>query len=705
MKRVKQESNELKQKRLTNRRISIIFMAIVSLLIILVLRLGYLQIVKGESYKKAVDNNENIEVNESVPRGRIYDRNGKLLVDNTSKKAITYTRDRMTSRSEMLDTAKKLHQLIKMPTDALTLRDKQDFFIMTHKNDVDKLMKKEMQLFENGEISQDDYNEATYKKLTEEKLKSLTTDELEIAAIYREMSSGSQLSPQIIRNDNVTEKEYALVSQNLSDLPGVNTTMDWDRKYLYGKTLRTMFGNVSSKEEGLPKELVNYYLSKGYSRNDRVGQSYLEFQYENVLRGKKKKMRYLTDKSGKIINSEVISEGSRGNDIVLSIDIDLQLKLEKMIDNHIKILRSMNATTMDRVLVVIQDPKNGDVLALAGKQIDKNGKISDYHYGTFTSQYAVGSTVKGATLLTGYSNNAIEVGENMIDQPLVFKGGVEKRSYFNPDGKIEINDKEALMHSSNVYMFKTALKMAGLNYSSNMSLPLDIQEEGLKLRKGLNQFGLGIKTGIDLPNEVTGQTGILKNNPGNYLDLAIGQYDTYTPLQLSQYVSTIANNGYRIQPHLVKEIRSASKTEKMGPIKESVKGRVLNRINNKNKEIQQVKDGFDLAFNNELGTGYKSFANTVVKSAGKTGTAEVYQDGKSRVNSTYIGYAPMDDPKLSFAIIYTNQPVPPPWLPGGDLGRDIINEYFKAQAKKSGKNIETSSSGAQEAISNTTTAE
>lgn len=705
MKRVKQESNELKQKRLTNRRISVIFMAIVSLLIILVLRLGYLQIVKGESYRKAVDNNENIEVNESVPRGRIYDRNGKLLVDNTSKKAITYTRDRMTSRSEMLDTAKKLHQLIKMPTHALTLRDKQDFFIMTHKNDVDKLMKKEIQLFENGEISQDDYNEATYKKLTEEKLKTLTADELEIAAIYREMSSGSQLSPQIIRNDNVTEKEYALVSQNLSDLPGVNTTMDWDRKYLYGKTLRTMFGNVSSKEEGLPKELVNYYLSKGYSRNDRVGQSYLEFQYENVLRGKKKKMRYLTDKSGKIINSEVISEGSRGNDIVLSIDIDLQLKLEKMIDNHIKILRSMNATTMDRVLVVIQDPKNGDVLALAGRQIDKNGKISDYHYGTFTSQYAVGSTVKGATLLTGYSNNAIEVGENMIDQPLVFKGGVEKRSYFNPDGKIEINDKEALMHSSNVYMFKTALKMAGLNYSSNMSLPLDIQEEGLKLRKGLNQFGLGIKTGIDLPNEVTGQTGILKNNPGNYLDLAIGQYDTYTPLQLSQYVSTIANNGYRIQPHLVKEIRSASKTEKMGPIKESVKGRVLNRINNTNKEIQQVKDGFDLAFNNELGTGYKSFANTVVKSAGKTGTAEVYQDGKSRVNSTYIGYAPMDDPKLSFAIIYTNQPVPPPWLPGGDLGRDIINEYFKAQAKKSGKNIETSSSGAQEAISNATTEE
>ncbi|MCU7556851.1 penicillin-binding protein 2 [Macrococcus capreoli] len=682
MKRVKQESNELKQKRQTNRRIGVIFMAIVSLLIILVLRLGYLQIVKGESYKKAVDNNENIEVNESVPRGRIYDRNGKLLVDNTSKKAITYTRDRMTSRSEMLATAKKLHKLMSMPTDALTLRDKQDYFIMTHKDEVDKLMKKELQLFEAGEISQDKYNEAVYDKLTEKKLEELSKDELEIAAIFREMSSGSQLSPQIIRNKDVSEKEYALVSQNLNDLPGVNTTMDWDRKYVYGKTLRTMLGNVSSKEEGLPKELVDYYLAKGYSRNDRVGQSYLEFQYENVLRGKKKKMRYLTDKSGKIIDSEMISEGSRGNDLILTIDIDLQQKVEKLVDKHIQILRSMNARTMDKVLVVIQDPHNGDILALAGRQIDSNGKISDYHYGTFTSQYAVGSSVKGATLLTGYSNNAIKVGEHMIDQPLVFKGGVEKRSYFNASGKVDIDDKEALMHSSNVYMFKTALKMAGLNYTPNMALPADITEPGLKLRKGLNQFGLGVKTGIDLPNEVTGQTGVLKNNPGNFLDLAIGQYDTYTPLQLSQYISTIANNGYRIQPHLVKEIRAASKTDKIGPVKESIKGKVLNRINNSQDEIDEVKKGFEMAFNNVPGTGYESFKNTVVKSAGKTGTAEVFQDGKPRVNSTYIGYAPIDNPQLSFAIIYTNQPVPPPWLPGGDLGRDIINDYFSSQTGK-----------------------
>lgn len=677
MKRVKQESNELKQKRMTNRRIGVIFMAIVSLLIILVLRLGYLQIVKGEAYRQAVDNNENIEVNESVPRGRIYDRNGKLLVDNTSKKSITYTRDRMTTSKEILIIAKKLQKIIDMPTGALTQRDKQDFYILTHKEVVDQLMKKESALLKNGEITEEAYNTALYKKLTAKQLNKLSKKELQVAAIYREMSSGSQLSPQIIKNEDVTEKEYASVSQNLGELPGVNTSMDWDRKYLYGDTLRTMFGRVSSKEEGLPKELTDYYLAKGYSRNDRVGQSYLEYQYENVLRGKKKKMRYITNKSGKIIDSEVLSEGSRGDDLILSIDIELQLKVEKLVDNNIRKLRSMGARDMDKVLVVVQDPHNGDILALAGRQIDKSGKITDYHYGTFTSQYAVGSSVKGATLLTGYSNGAISVGEKMIDQPLVFKGGIQKRSYFNQSGSLAINDKQALMHSSNVYMFKTALKLAGLDYSSGMSLPDDITEAGQKLRKGMNQFGLGVKTGIDLPNEVTGQTGILKNNPGNFLDLAIGQYDTYTPLQLSQYVSTIANDGYRIQPHIVKEIRGASKTGKIGPIKSHFNGKVLNKINNTDKEIEQVKSGFEMVFNQAEGTGYASFNNTAVKAAGKTGTAEVTQDGEARVNSTYIGYAPVKKPEMSFSIIYTNQPVPPPWLPGGDLGKEIINEYFK----------------------------
>lgn len=681
LKRLKEKSNDEKIRNTMNKRISFIFGVIVFIFAVIVLRLGYLQIAEGSHYEQLIKNSENLTVNEAVPRGRILDRNGKVLVDNASKKAITYARGRKTSQSEVLKIAKDLSRLIEMDTDKITDRDKQDYWIQIHPNKAEDLMKKEQALLEDGSISQEDYDESLYKKIGAKQTDTLTDEDLQILSIYREMMSGSALDPQMIKNEDVSDEEYAAVSQKLSELPGVNTTMDWDRKYPYDDTLRGIFGDVSTSEEGIPKELTEKYLSKGYSRNDRVGKSYLEYQYDDILKGKKKEMKYTTDKSGDVIDSKVINPGSRGDDLVLSIDIELQKKTEEYLEKQIDKLRSEGAKDMDNAMIVVQNPNNGDVLAMAGKQIDKNGDLTDYDIGTFTSQYAVGSSIKGGTLLAGYQNNAIEVGDEMVDQPLEFAGGLKKSSYFNQDGKVTINDKEALMHSSNVYMFKTALKIAGSAYTPNMTLPSDISEAGQKLRKGLNQVGLGVKTGIDLPNETSGQIEPLTDNPGNFLDLAIGQYDTYTPLQLSQYVSTIANDGYRVQPHIGLEVRDATNKDTLGPVKEKFKGDVLNKVNNTEEEVNQVQEGFEMAFNEEEGTGYESFNDTEVPSAGKTGTAEVFQDGDPKVNATYVGYAPIENPKLAFSIVYTNQPVPEPWLNGGDLGRDVINYYFKEKDK------------------------
>ncbi|MDK9851380.1 penicillin-binding protein 2 [Staphylococcus equorum] len=681
LKRLKEKSNDEKIRNTMNKRISFVFGVIVFIFAVIVLRLGYLQIAEGSHYEQLIKNSENLTVNEAVPRGRILDRNGKVLVDNASKKAITYARGRKTSQSEVLKIAKDLSRLIEMDTDKITDRDKQDYWIQIHPNKAEDLMKEEQALLEDGSISQDDYDEALYKKIGAKQTDTLTDEDLQILSIYREMMSGSALDPQMIKNEDVSDEEYAAVSQKLSELPGVNTTMDWDRKYPYDDTLRGIFGDVSTSEEGIPKELTEKYLSKGYSRNDRVGKSYLEYQYDDILKGKKKEMKYTTDKSGDVIDSKVINPGSRGDDLVLSIDIELQKKTEEYLEKQIDKLRSEGAKDMDNAMIVVQNPNNGDILAMAGKQIDKNGDLTDYDIGTFTSQYAVGSSIKGGTLLAGYQNDAIDVGDEMVDQPLEFAGGLKKSSYFNQDGKVTIDDKEALMHSSNVYMFKTALKIAGSAYTPNMTLPSDISEAGQKLRKGLNQVGLGVKTGIDLPNETSGQIEPLTDNPGNFLDLAIGQYDTYTPLQLSQYVSTIANDGYRVQPHIGLEVRDSTNKDTLGPVKEKFKGDVLNKVNNTEEEVNQVQEGFEMAFNEEEGTGYESFNDTEVPSAGKTGTAEVFQDGDPKVNATYVGYAPIENPQLAFSIVYTNQPVPEPWLNGGDLGKDVINYYFKEKDK------------------------
>src|SRR5699024_4655106 len=114
---------------------------------------------------------------------------------------------------------------------------------------------------------------------------------------------------------------------------------------------------------------------------------------------------------------------------------------------------------------------------MVGKQIDDEGEIVDYHYGTLTSTIVPGSSTKAATIITGYQEDALEAGEVMLDEPLNFSGDSNpRRSFFNRESQIPIDDQETLMVSSNVYTYKTALRIAGIEYTDNMSLPHDITE-------------------------------------------------------------------------------------------------------------------------------------------------------------------------------------------------------------------------------------
>src|SRR5699024_10671604 len=127
----------------------------------------------------------------------------------------------------------------------------------------------------------------------------------------------------IVKSGNITPEEYARVAENLDTLPGINATTDWEREYPYEDTFRTFLGSITSQEQGIPAEKEEYYLTKGYSRNDRVGRSGLEEQYEHLLRGRKEEIQYTTTKSGKVIDSEVVIQGERGKDLALTLDIEL----------------------------------------------------------------------------------------------------------------------------------------------------------------------------------------------------------------------------------------------------------------------------------------------------------------------------------------------------------------------------------------------
>lgn len=683
-------------------RMNVLFISIFILFSILIFRLGYLQIVNGEFYVMEVQKKEEVSINTSVPRGRIYDRYGRILVDNEPQNAITYTKLPTTKQSEMIEIAEKLAMLIEQPIDRVTLRDKQDFWIIkNHDKAYAKVTKKEetaiREKLEDEREAQTEIDRLVRERITEEELAELTPFDLEVLAIYREMSSGYNLSPQIIKSENVTDEEYARVSERLFELPGVNTTTDWKRVKLSSLAI---LGRTTVPSKGIPKSELYYYLARDYSRNDRVGESYFESQYEELLQGKKSVVKNVTNKKGEVIEMLTSFEGEPGKDLVTTIDIELQTAAEQIVEKKLLELKARGGSPLlDRAFYVMMNPNTGEILAMVGKKIEKDpetGKqyVVDYSYGTFTTAYEVGSAVKAATVLMGYKEGVIEPGTELIDQPIKLAGTQQKSSIFNRGGRIRMSDLTALERSSNSYMFQVAMKLGGVStYRYNMGLK--IKDDTLqRMRNGYAEFGLGVKTGIDLPNEFTGYQGIM-DTPGKILDLAIGQFDTYTAMQLTQYISTVANGGYRVQPRLLKEVREPSKDGKtLGPLVEEVTPKVLNRISNPEEEIDRVKQGLRRVYTGSQGSARAWFSNTPYTAAGKTGTAEVVYYGPIRekfgteTNTlTHVGFAPFENPEVAYAVIIPWVSADAAYGSNNEIAREILDVYFELKKKNANSNL------------------
>jgi len=679
-------------------RMNVLFFSIFILFSLLIFRLGYLQIVKGEDYVRQLESKEEISVNTNVARGRIYDRYGRILVDNEPENAITYTKLPSTTTAEMLSIAEQLAMLIEQPIDRITYRDKLDFWILRNKEEAYAKVTKEEEakLRANEELDtkaiQTEIDRRVRDRITDEELAQLTNQDLEVLAIFREMNSGYNLTPQIIKNENVTPEEFARVSERLSNLPGVNTTTDWKRVKL---TSLSVLGRTTVPQKGIPLTRLDYFLARDYSRNDRVGESYFEAQYEELLQGKKSVIKNITNKKGEVVDTVTTYEGEPGNDLVTTIDIELQLEAERIVEEKLLELKATGGSKLlDRAFFVMMNPNTGELLAVVGKKIEtdpETGKdyIIDYSYGAFTTAYEAGSTVKAATLLMGYKEGVISPGTRLVDQPIKLLNTEQKSSIFNRSGAIPMDDIKALERSSNSYMFQVAMFLGGTKYTYNM--PLIIRDDTLlRMRNGYAEFGLGVNTGVDLPGEASGVKGI-PDNPGVVLNQAIGQYDTYTTLQLAQYISTVANGGYRIQPRMLKEVRKPSEDgQKLGPLVEEVTPNVLNRISNTDEEIDHVKKGLRQVYVGSQGSARSQFSDAPYTAAGKTGTAEVVYYGPLReawktntVNLTHVGFAPYENPEVAYAVmipwVTTNFEL---YLPqNNEIAREILDYYFELKKK------------------------
>lgn len=634
------------------KRYKILVAVIALIMCILLSRLFFIQILKNNYYNEQLKLlTVTIIEGDSTPRGRIYDRNGNILVDNVSTKTIYYKKPNKVSTKDEIAEAYLVAQYINVDYSKLTIDMLKRFWILNNSEKAhDKVTKDEWEQLELRKITENDIENIKMERITEEDLSSYDDLDKEACYIYNLMNKGYSYTEKTIKNVDVTDEEYAIIAENIDKLAGFNVKLDWDRYYPYGDTFKSILGNVSSSSSGVPYNLKDYYLEKGYALTDRVGVSYIEYQYEDYLKGKK--ATYLVNSDGSYTE---LTKGSRGNDIVLTIDIKLQQEVEKILEEELLRAKKESYTQyFDKSYVIINDPNTGEILAMAGKKIVKNDDgsytILDYTPGVITSSVTPGSIVKGASHIVGYNTGALKIGEVRNDACIKIASTPLKCSY-SMHGNI--NDLAALKYSSNTYQFQTAIKVGGGKYSYNK--PLVIDESAFDTyREIFSEFGLGVLTGIDLPNESLGYKGTNRLS-GLLLDFSIGQYDTYTPIQISQYMTTIANGGNRMKPYLLKAVFGPTDTPFTNIIYET-EPTILNTVNTSEEYMERVREGFkQVLAPGGTGSGYVNYS---YKPAGKTGTAQSFLDtdgdgviDTATTTANFAGYAPYDNPKVVFTVI------------------------------------------------------
>ena len=280
------------------------------------------------------------------------------------------------------------------------------------------------------------------------------------------------------------------------------------------------------------------------------------------------------------------------------------------------------------------NPLDGSIIAMSGIRRNSSDTFQDITITSLTSSFAMGSVVKGASNTVGYQTGAIKVGKKVRDSCVKLWSEPSKCSYKRLG---LVDDITSLKTSSNYYQFLTAIKSTGQTYKYNMRF--SVTEENFKTyRETFKSYGLGNKTGIDYPTE---NTGILGNKVAGdlLLNLAIGQYDTYTPISLLQYINTIANDGNRYALRLKKEDYKS----------------FLNQVNLDKIYFERIKEGMYQVFHGGTASNY---VDKSLNAVGKTGTSETFYDSDndgtvdtSVINSTLAFYYPRENPTYTIVVV------------------------------------------------------
>lgn len=662
-------------------RLNLLFSIVILLFMTIIGRLLYMQVLNKDFYEKKLASASQTKVTTSSARGEIYDASGKPLVENTLKQVVSFTRSNKMTAKDLKEIASQLLGYVSISSPNLTERQLADYYLADpeiYKKTVEALPSEKRLDSDGNRLSESElYNNAVDSVQTSQL--NYTEDEKKEIYLFSQLNAVGNFATGTIVTDALTDTQIALIASASKQLPGVSISTSWDRKVLE-TSLSSIVGSVSSEKAGLPAEEAESYLKKGYSLNDRVGTSYLEKQYEETLQGKRSVKEIHLDKYGNMESVDTIEEGSKGNNIKLTIDLAFQDSVDALLKSYFNSeLGNGGAKYSEGVYAVALNPKTGAVLSMSGLKHDlKTGELTPDSLGTVTSVFVPGSVVKAATISSGWENGVLSGNQTLTDQPIVFQGSAPIYSWYKlAYGSFPITAVEALEYSSNAYMVQTALGIMGQTYQPNMFVGTSNLETAMgKLRATFGEYGLGAATGIDLPDEFTGFVP-KEYSFANYITNAFGQFDNYTPMQLAQYVATIANDGVRVAPRIVEGIYGNNDKGGLGDLIQQLQPTEMNKVNISESDMAILHQGFYQVSHgtSPLTTGRAFSDGATVSISGKTGTGETYVAGGQDANNTNaVAYAPTENPQIAVAVVFPHDTNLTKNV-GPAIARDIINLY------------------------------
>ena len=662
-------------------RLNLLFSIVILLFMAIIGRLLYMQVLNKDFYETKLASASKTKVTTSSARGEIYDASGKPLVKNTAKQVVSFTRNNKVTANDLKDIAKKLLGYVNLTSLYVTDRQLADYYLADpeiYKQTVEALPKDKRLNSDGNQLSESElYNNAVESIQTNQF--NYTDDEKKEIYLFSQLNAVENFATGTILTDDLTDTQIALIASSSKELPGISISTSWDRKVLE-TSLSSIVGSVSSEKAGLPAEEADAYIKKGYSLNDRVGTSYLEKQYEETLQGKRSVKEIHLDKYGNMESVENIEDGTKGNNIKLTIDLAFQDSVDALLKSYFDSeLGNGGAKYSEGVYAVALNPKTGAVLSMSGIKHDlKTGELTPDSLGTVTNVFVPGSVVKAATISSGWENGVLSGNQTLTDQSIVFQGSAPINSWYTAfSGPMPITAVQALEYSSNTYMVQTALGLMGQTYQPNMFVGTSNLESAMgKLRSTFGEYGLGVATGIDLPDESTGFIP-KEYDFANYITNAFGQFDNYTPMQLAQYVATIANEGVRVAPRIVEGIYGNNDKGELGNLIQQLQPIEMNKVNISDSDMSILHQGFYQVAHGTSGlTTGRAFSNgALVSISGKTGTAESYvADGQKATNTNAVAYAPSDNPQIAVAVVFPHNTNLSNGV-GPSIARDIINLY------------------------------